>query len=188
MGTQLNILPLAIKGSRMAVSNLTKEIVDRLCEGLSGVYHLPLQSMFGRDPEVEIAGATLLLHHSALLICNARSSLDNRYLCFVANTSFSAEVVLVVTASSNVLIGVVVGIVVIIVITLCALAIALRVCVARYRSLKDAPVLMFPRDHSSSLSHYRPSATNTLFEESDSQHEFSRDRLRLLSVLGMVPP
>ena len=53
-----NVAPLLpemdIDGNdRIAVSNLTKDEVERLCEGISGVYYLPLRSVFGRDPEVE---------------------------------------------------------------------------------------------------------------------------------------
>ena len=183
--TLVTFLPQAsIEETEMTVSNLTEDTVQRLCQGLSGVYYFPLEAIIGRNPEVDIGGATFLIHHSALLVCNADATLTNKYLCIAMNVSSSVEVALLLYIPSITLTDVVKGIIgsTLIAIVL-GFVILVCVAVARHRSRKDTAIKMIPRQHTT-IRHHRLSTTNDLFEQKNPQHEFSRDKLCLHSILG----
>lgn len=175
--------------NRITVSTFTSDVVDEVCKGIAGVYQLPLQSVLGRDLDVEMDGATLLLHYSALVICNANSSLTNNYTCFATNTSSPVEVVLLLSVSSDkVPAGIIAGVVVtvaVLVLIYCVFVAALNISKPKYFSLRNAPMLMTSRGRATS-SRDSMNATNPFLEESNSQQEFSRDRLCLLGILGRL--
>jgi len=178
--------------------NLEEDLKD-LCRDRSGTFHLSVTSDLGPDWELDREGAWFLLHRAALLVCNASPSLTGSFACLFNTSSESHNIFYLHVFSGSGQLRLIVALVVSVFAT-CLGAVVLGICLLGYcrrRSYKHSSLRMarchalqqqpHPRGPSSLSSLTRPSAFNqSFFEDSLHNQEFSREKLRLLSVLGKV--
>ena len=175
-----------VKEINISHSNITQSSAAALCQGVSGQFTIDLPSYLGPYLRLYPNGSFLLHLQTALLFCGTPSRSAN-FTCLPRNSAKSG-VFLQVSVPSNVLSYIIIIVVVILLTTFCIIITAIWLCVMRYRrSIKEAPIPM-----SMLPSPPWSQGTNPTFAYYDdgvqdleySEHEFSREKLSFISILG----
>jgi len=192
----LNLTSLTADHS-FSVANITDDdVVAALCQSKSGAFSIPLQSYLasGSSTFAHPEGALLRHLQAALLICGAMTSLASTYSCTYTSSSDSSHIPVLTIAVSSTILPIVIAtvvaafVVVVVVIMACCCAGIFHSC----RRKKKAALLMrrgtvLPHNNAVRNGVSNPTfdlyVSNAVGMESEAC-EFSRDKLKLISILG----